>query len=110
MNYKNGIINYDEELKAFKLKRNNPQGHNRHTPKTELIGKREHPLRLLSQKELMEERKRCFNEKRYYQTFVLSYSQKLIFIDKLLGLEAEQPEIIEKALKDFEKKEGKIEE
>lgn len=91
-----------------KLQVCNPKGHNKYTPKAELVGKKESIYRLMTSEERRAEIKRLADLKIYHMHFALSYSQRVTFLRALEGLEPNRTAAMQRAQKDFEEKEGRL--
>ena len=92
--------------RKYEKKNSNRLGHNRHTPKNELVGKPINPYRKMTKEDLLTEAKRLNDEKRYHQAMGLKYAQKVSFIFEVLGIEPKKSEADRRADKDFREREG----
>lgn len=85
---------------------NNPEGHNKHTPKSQLIGKKAHKYKLMDKEEQLEELKRLFTERRYHSAMSMKYAQKVSYMMECMGIEPKKSEADKRADNDFAEKEG----
>ena len=84
----------------------NPKGHNKYTPKDELVPKKKHPYHSLTDFEAKEEMKRLFDESRFHKAMTLKYAQKVSFLAEIMGWRPKVSDAEKRAERVFNKKEG----